>query len=43
MNLLNMIWLQMFQNKMKISPPLLPVNLAENLQILQKDVLYLQL
>ena len=33
MALLNAISLQMFQNKIKISPTLLPVNLTEHLQI----------
>ena len=32
----NAISLQMFQNKMKIIPPVLPVSLAEHLQIFKK-------
>ena len=36
MSPLNEISLQMFQNKIKISPPVLPERLAEHLQILRK-------
>ena len=36
MALLNSILLEMFQNKIKISPTALPVNLAEHLQVLKK-------
>ena len=36
MALLNAISLQMFQNKIKISPTVLPANLTEHLQISKK-------
>ena len=36
MTLLNAISLHMFQNKINISPPVLPASLAEHLQILKK-------
>ena len=34
--MLNVISLQMFQNKMKISPPVLPVSLGQPSQIFKK-------
>ena len=36
MGLLNKTSYQVFQNRMKISPPVLPVSLADDLQILKK-------
>ena len=36
---LNAISLQMFQSKMKISPPVLPVSFAEHLWILKRHAL----